>query len=209
MFKKILLIVILFSSINSKAADVLDVICDSLCNSIAEDNYTAPENMSVELYFGLKIIKYCQMYPNELKSQYNLNIDKMNSPNMKKFGTKIGERIVLKCPDTFAKLFSNEGESFDDYTIEEQITSSTATIKGKIFAVEEGEFICIIVEDNSLKKTKLFYLEHFPGASQLMDNYDNLVGESVIVDYEDKEFFNAKLKEYIYYKVIKQITFME
>ncbi|MEZ4879433.1 MAG: hypothetical protein R2801_04625 [Chitinophagales bacterium] len=42
-----------------------------------------------------------------------------------------------------------------------------------------------------------------------MENYDALVGKSVIVDYEDKEFFNAKLKEYIYYKVIKQITFVE
>jgi len=207
MFKKILFITILFYSINSKAEDILDVICDSICASFEKQDVSKLSS-NPELLFGLEILKYAQMYEAELKSQYKYDMAKLNSKTGEKLGVMIGEKLVFRCPETFAKIYNNLIDKQDDF-INENTNGVISTVQGKITVVEEGEFIYLFIEDKNLKKTKLLYLEHFPGANQLMENYNTLVGKSVIIDYEDKEFFNAKLKEYIYYKVIKQITFVE
>ena len=71
--------------------------------------------------------------------------------------------------------------------------------------VKTSDFITLVIVDASGRKHSLLVLTHFEGANLLIENKLKK-NQSVEAKYFEQEFYDPKIKDYKYYKVLDYLV---
>jgi hypothetical protein len=185
-------------------AEERDEIAQEVCNCMTASGIEIkPENSeNVKMQLGLCILQSIGQRPAMLEKLSAENSDEKQS-SMETFGKKIGVLMVTKCPRVFMAFQENFAPS------SESDVSATKSLRGTIQSVEEGDFVTLVVkEEGSGRIHRLLWLEFFENESQVQQEYKKLKSKKIEVLFEEREFYQVKLKDYSNFKVIRRVRFI-
>jgi len=195
--KLILPLLIILISLHFKAfsqdEEMLDKIVLSSCDCIEETDISGLNANQRNMKLGLCMLEASEPYADKLKREYDIDFDNMNGPEGEKLGKLLGLRLATQCP-AFLKFVEDEYETEESNTVYELV--------GTIKDVSANQFYTVNIEDDEGREYKLLWMEHFIGGDKLTQK-DWWKNRRVFITYEEKEFFEPKLNEYIKYKVIR------
>lgn len=167
--------------------------CECLANipdSLGKDNY----NMK----FGLCLIEVSMPYKNELKRDYNINLDKMDA----KEGEKLGRAVVLKmgtiCPDGLV-IVAKKNKAVPELDNNEKI------MEGVVTNIENNPFVVFSLKDNFGRIFKFYWLSFIQSDLELTNNYNSLLGKTIKLTYGKKDYFDPKILEYRQFNIVSKI----
>lgn len=193
---RILTAVLLAISTVSFSQDFMDTIAMKSCeclNTITDS--LSPEKSKVEL--GLCIINAAAPYKRQLKEEYNIDFDKINTQGAK-LGQLIGMKMMSVCPDILLEIANR-----DDGKDEDKV--SELTIEGKITGIKANQFVVFSLKDEQGKISKFYWFTFINSDMKLSNDYKKLKNESVRITFITKKFFNAKIGEYRFFNIITKL----
>ncbi|MDZ4666627.1 MAG: hypothetical protein SGJ00_01970 [bacterium] len=176
-----------------QAQEVLDSIAEHSCECIKTlDLKNMPkEKLTIEL--GLCMMKSAQPYEKKLKQDYGIDMKKVDKGDGEKLGRLVGLKMASNCA-SFADLIT-------------RITSdeaATLSIDGTITEFVTDQFLSIVIKDSDGRDQKIIWLEYFKNSEKLLANGKN---KNVSIEYQERELYNPKFKDYIKYKVATGIRY--
>jgi hypothetical protein len=203
----------LFNTVFSQ--DYIDLIAKETCECVTNKKLNLKKVEASELQAQLgacmvpSYVKYRDKMPKEDIAEFTDN----NA--MRKLGEKIGVKMINHCPDLMIKLGQGYLENKKNKVeIEEDLVEVVSTDKGNNIVVSgdvelEGtfleykisDFITISLKDNTGRTHHLLLLNHFENAD-LISNSKLQTNQKISVSYSEHEFFDPKLKDYKYFKVL-------
>ena len=214
----------IFFIFSLNAQDVADKIAEDACECIDAVDQESGSKKDMETMMGLCLISAAQPYNDQLKKQYGIDMSKdLNSKKGKKLGEIIGVRMLGYCPGYVMAMGGRKSyaEAKQEYrnrkstteeveeaaeAVEEEEVVELMSLSGSIVEVSSDDFVSIMVKQGDGRQVKLYWMEYFEGAEAL-ENIDALKGKEVVFEYEEREFFEPQIKQYIKYKVIKSVEF--
>jgi hypothetical protein len=198
--KKLLLVFTFVSFFsNAKGQDIADILTEEVCSCAAGNNEKNQDAQSrnMEMELGICIITSVSNHKEAVKAKYGDVLQDEDA--MGKLGTDIGLKMASVCPDIFMALAEMSDD--DEAPAVEEVYS---TIEGRIVEVKTEQFLTVVVKDNSGRTHTLLVLTFFEGSDLLIE--DKLKkNDKVSIDYLEQEFYDAKAKDFRYYKVIQGI----
>ena len=179
--------------------DVLDKIAEDGCNCIKEIQVDKKTSDQIEMELGLCIIQAAVPYEQELKEEYKIRLSRVSGKDGEKLGRLVGVRMFTNCPE-YLNLFEHEGEiaGSEEVPVPE-------SIKGKLIRIETNQFNVLIIQDDEGKTYKFLWLDYFPNSDELIQNFEKYKNFNITVEYDEKEFYDPRIKEYIIYKIIRKV----
>lgn len=198
--KQILIITLfLFSGMHCFSQKYIDKIVEESCECL-ERVPDSLSNRDFNMQAGICMIKASMPYKEQLKKDYNINLDKINS---KEEGEKLGKLIAIKlisvCPNAFKRLTKRAQE--ENIKKEE----NKKIIEGTVSSIEKNPFVVFSLKDDFGRIFKFYWLSFIESDIELTNNYDTLTGKTIRLTYEKKDFFDPKIVEYRSFNVISKI----
>jgi hypothetical protein len=172
---------------------------DSLAKASCECLGKIPEGVPAQelnARAGICLLQQLPPYKDKLKTDFGVDLD-----NIVKDGERIGQilglRMATQCPTTVVKL--GIISKADKAAVVEN------TVEGVISRIEKDFFVVFSLKDNSDKTIKLYWLSQVPSSIDLINNYESLLGKSIKVTYQPKEFFDPKVNDYRPFNLITKI----
>lgn len=186
------------------AGDYSDNIIKDICSCSEKiDSNQAQDKIYLKL--GLCMLNASQPYAKELKRDYKIDLNHFNDAVGEKLGQIFGVKMAGVCPDILLKLYKKESKDTDEK--ESDISNKTIeSQKGKITKIEENQFITVFLEDANGKTSKYLWLTFFPINKEFLNNPQNLLHKNVIIEFKEDEFLDPRIKEYINYRIITNIS---
>jgi hypothetical protein len=169
--------------------DIYKKIAQETCDCINSKDLTGATRKSVEMSLGLCMIEKIQ--------NASIQIDIQDPEQMRSFGEKVGIQMAPICPSIFAYFTDEQPEAAPTFE----------SVNGKIKAIEEGDFLTVILKDSNGKETKLLWLRYFTGSDDYLENPKSLIGKQVSIKYQLIEAYMPKAKGYFSFKEIVEMTF--
>jgi hypothetical protein len=194
--KKILFFVLLFLPGIVFSQDYMDDIAEKSCLCLSE----IPDTLEEQRYLmeiGLCMIHASMPYKKQIKKDYKINLDRIDIEG-EKLGSIIGLRMASFCPMALLKMSERN-------TVEKEPVSEGKSLQGVVSKIEKDYFVIISLRDDTGKTTKLYWLTFVDSNLELEDEYDQIVGKSVEISYESKEFFDPKIGQYRQFNVIRNL----
>lgn len=200
--KKVFLSIILLSTFHTGySQDALTVVTKEVCSCTEGKKETlktaTPDGLKMQL--GLCILTSYTAHKTEIVAQYGEVMEKDGA--MEKLGEDIGMKMVTICPDVLMSIAAIGG--FDEDEVATPVTEEKK-IEGEISEIKTEQFVTIQVKDKNARAHNFLFLDYFETAS-LYTNGEIKKGSKIIVTYSEYEMFDAKEKEFRYYKVITQL----
>ncbi len=179
--------------------DYLDKIAEKCCECFTKfpDSLTAEK---LQMQLGLCMIDVATPYKKELKKNNGINMDNIGSGTE---GEKLGHLIGLKmagiCPEALIKLAGETKTKKAEKNLNQ-------TVRGVVSKVENDCFVVFSVKDDTGKITKYYWLTFVESEMELTGNYATMTGKSVKITYDIQDFFDAKIKEYRQYYIVKKMV---
>ncbi|MGX7666569.1 hypothetical protein [Flavobacterium pedocola] len=127
-----------------------------------------------------------------------------NNEMAAKLGEEVGMKMVTECPDTFKTFISSYIENSENAEGDKTEEVFTPSLLGKVISIKKDQFLTLSIEDSSKRIHNFIFLLPFEGADLLIN--DKLKkNDSVELKYFEEEFYDPKLKDYKYYKVLQEI----
>ena len=137
-------------------------------------------------------------YKNELKRDYNINLDKMDA----KEGEKLGRAVVLKmgtiCPDGLV-IVAKKNKAVPELDNNEKI------MEGVVTNIENNPFVVFSLKDNFGRIFKFYWLSFIQSDLELTNNYNSLLGKTIKLTYGKKDYFDPKILEYRQFNIVSKI----
>lgn len=189
-------------SLSLQAQDVLDQIAKDACGCIGSmEKINDPDKMQMKM--GLCLYNAAYPYAAQLKKEHQLNMDQFNGPTGERLGEMIASRLLSNCP-SFVTFLEENAAMFNEETKSE--TPNIQELSGKFVGLEEKQFYTILIEDERGKVHRLLWQEHFENATSLQGNKaESLKSKPVRVTFEEREYFEPRLQQYIVVKIIRGI----
>jgi len=197
MKKSLFVFVLSLFCMNAKSQDILDVITKEVCSCVNDKKEMLKDAGSekTQMQLGLCIISSFSSHEKEVTAKYG---DLMETEGaMQKLGGDVGVRMVSVCPDILMMFADTESE-------EEMSEIPALTIEGKIIEIKQEQFLTIIAKDNSGRNHTFLVLTYFEDSNLLIENKLKK-NDKVSIVYWEQEFYDAKAKDFRYYKVIQGI----
>jgi len=137
-------------------------------------------------------------YKKELKRDYNINLDHIDNKEGQKLGTVVALKMGAICPDGLLKV-ANINKA-----IPEQETSEK-TMEGIVTNIEDTNFVVFSVKDDLGRLFKFYWLQVIQSDTELTNTYNSLLGKTIKLTYDKKEYFDPKITDYRQYNVISKI----
>jgi hypothetical protein len=203
--KKIILAVCVFISLTSTAQKLSkDTLIKRISESVCEElEKVAKDNKKVtnlETTLGLVLLPSFTKYSKEIKEVYGFDALEDNDDN--KLAEDVGVYAALHCP-VFMQILSENSEATSNLINKDKKVNST--IEGTFIKLTEGEFSFIEIKNNKGKSEKLYWMEYFEGANDLLANLSKWTNKKVKVDYTEKEVYRSAIKDYYKIKIITSI----
>lgn len=182
----------MFTSVIVNAQDVMEIMAKETCDCIVAKNLdlknVSSENLQTE--FGVcamqSYVKHKEAYDKISPS------DIADTESMRKFGENLAMKMLSTCPEIIMGL-ANDTPSLEPAT--------SPTIEGTVIEFVTEQFVTIKVKDKNQRLHSFILLDYFDTASLYTDGIIKKK-DNVIVSYSEIELYDAKAKEFRYYKVI-------
>lgn len=183
---------------DSFSQQYMDKIVVQSCECLGKVSETLePEQYNVEL--GLCMIEASMPYKKQLKKDYDINLDQIESEG-EKLGRVIGLKMVAVCPTALVRMTKkNQGN---------QKTEGDDTIEGIVTNVESDFFVSFHLKDDSGKVMKYHWLTVIETEQELTTAYQSIIGKTVRITFETKDFFDPKIEEYRQFFIIKKLELL-
>lgn len=190
MKKNILLVSAFFLTISAFAQDdVYKTIAKETCDCIAKKNYdyNTVNKQEVEMALGLCMLESAQ--------KNNLELDMGDTETMTKLGQKVGLLMAAVCPAVF-QVFAKKNTEAVEEIVEEEDDIEYFSATGKVKAIEEKDFVYIILKEDTGKEHKFIWLYYFSGSDDFKNDPKKLIGKNITITYTQLEVFQPKTKVY-------------
>jgi len=201
MMKIILATVLLIISNFVFSQDYKKKIAKASCDCIMKVGEEIKDSKTREMKLGLCMITASMPYSNELKRDYNIDVDKIGDESDKSFeelGGKIGLLMATECSDVFVKMFA-------DYNDTSNAENSELLLSGTVKKIEKDNFVIfhVVGENNNL--TKFYWISNIESNLDLPTEYNSLVNKKINISYYTTEIFDAKINDYRNLNVISSL----
>lgn len=199
MKKSLFVFVLSLFCLNAKSQDILDVITKEVCSCASEkkDMLKDAASEKVQMQLGLCIISSFSSHEKEVTAKYGNVMEAEGA--MEKLGGDVGIKMASVCPDVLM-MFADMESEFGEET--EEIPA--LTLEGKIIEIKPEQFLTVIVKDNSGRNHTFLVLTFFEDSNLFIENKLKK-NDKVSVQYWEQEFYDAKARDFRYYKVIQGI----
>ncbi|GGD36097.1 hypothetical protein [Flavobacterium orientale] len=174
-----------------------DIVAKESCECIVNKNFDLKNRdyEKIKLEFGLCIIN---SYSNH-KSKFDesIDLDFKNSKMMSKFGEDVALKMINHCPDKIIEFGNFEGDDEDEIL-------DNITFEGVFLESKKSDFQMVTVKENNGRIHTLIVLTFFEDVNLITDNLIKK-NDKVSVEYFEQEFYDPKLNDFRYYKVIQGI----
>jgi hypothetical protein len=141
-------------------------------------------------------------YKKQIKKEYGIDLDDIGSGNVgERIGKLIGLKMVGICPDGLIKIAQG-------IKTKKEETKTSLTMKGEITKIDNDCFMVFSLKDETGKITKFYWLTFIESDIEMAGNYASLSGRQVKITYDIQDFFDAKIKEYRQFYIIKKIAYV-
>lgn len=194
--KKILLLLVLVGNITFAQKLTKEQLSEKLAEKAcgcAEKQEITKENF--ELTIGICLLEGISAYEKDVEKHYGKDIIS-NDLKMEELGYEVGKKMGLRCPVVFKFMLDDLEEDND---ADEQFE-----VSGKVSEIKSEQFITFIIKEDSGKTNQFILLSNFENAFLLTDKVLK-VADNVDVTYYEMELFDAKLGQFISYKIVSDI----
>lgn len=201
MKKSLLLIFALFagsSAIAQQQQDYLDTIANKACECIETKNLIETykgEELTMQL--GICLMLSAKDHREQLLSDHGLDLDKLDVEG-EQLGILIGSRMAFVCPDL---LMAAAGEA------PEELSYLTET--GTITAISEAPFVVFTIKTPEGRSKDFYWLAFISSQFDLQNDFRNLKGKQVSVEYLEEELFDPRINDYRYFNHLSGIQVIE
>lgn len=194
--KKILLLLVLVGNITFAQKLTKEQLSEKLAEKAcgcAEKQEITKENF--ELTIGICLLEGISAYEKDVEKHYGKDIIS-NDLKMEELGYEVGKKMGLRCPVVFKFMLDDMEEDND--------TDEQFEVSGKVSEIKSEQFITFIIKEDSGKTNQFILLSNFENAFLLTDKVLK-VADAVDVTYYEMELFDAKLGQFISYKIVSDI----
>ncbi|RUT70055.1 hypothetical protein D0817_12795 [Flavobacterium cupreum] len=194
--KKIFLLVVLFCSVAAHSQDVLETIAKETCSCL-EAKKTKEPNLSdadFKTEVGVCMIKSYSDHMSEFKPSEKVNFD--DEEGMGKLGEGVALKMLQFCPDIIMEF----GRAAKD----EDVKKEDPSLSGEVTDIKWDQFVTLQLKDQTGRNYNLLLLDSFDTAS-LLTNNEIKKKDKLKVSYTEIELFDAKAKEFRYFKVLTKL----
>lgn len=213
MSRLLLFVSFLFVFSTTYSQDYLEKIANKSCECLSEITDTLDLDV-YQMKVGLCIIEASMPYKKQLKKNDNIDLDQVD-----KAGEDLGLLIAMKmapiCPVLLLEMARIANKSSDDKPVTKtnfpvkKTASSGERLIGTVEKIENDFFIIFSIKEEGGKTTKFYWTTYVQTSIDLQNDYNTLLGKSVIVTYRQEEYFDPKLSDYRMYNLINTISVME
>ncbi|EAZ94930.1 hypothetical protein FBBAL38_11314 [Flavobacteria bacterium BAL38] len=194
--KKILLLLVLVGNITFAQKLTKEQLSEKLAEKAcgcAEKQEITKENF--ELTIGICLLEGISAYEKDVEKHYGKDIIS-NDSKMEELGYEVGKKMGLRCPVVFKFMLDDMEEDND--------TDEQFEVSGKVSEIKSEQFITFIIKEDSGKTNQFILLSNFENAFLLTDKVLK-VADAVDVTYYEMELFDAKLGQFISFKIVSDI----
>jgi hypothetical protein len=197
MKKSLLAFVFSLFFINANSQDVLDTVAKEVCSCANEKKETlkGADANKLQMELGMCIISSFSNHEKDLTAKYG-NVMETDGA-MEKLGRDVGIKMASVCPDVLMSL-AETGLDDEEASTAQEFT----TLEGQVVELKSEQFLTLVVKDNSGRTHSLLLFNFFEGSNLLTENKLKK-NDKVSVDYWEEEFYDAKAKDFRYYKVMQ------
>lgn len=196
--KKILLLLIFAGNIivaqNAKKDQLVKKLTDYTCNCFSKKEIT-PENLNASL--GLCMIEAVGKNQKDVDAIYGKNVI-TDDAKMDVLTEDMAAKLAVDCPKFLEAVMAMS----DDEDTEE---SEDYTVTGKVSEIKLNQLLSFTFTEDSGKKSDFILLSDFDNAFLITDNVLKAT-ELVEITYYIAEIYDAKIKKFVDFKVITDIT---
>lgn len=178
--------------------DYVDIIARETCECVnaKKIDLTKASEVEVQAALGVCMITSYSTYKDKMNPEDKVEFG--DSGGMEKLGEKVGLKMLNHCPELIMKL----GSALDE---EKNSAVPNLIIEGEFVSVKQGDFVALVVKDNSGRIHNLLLLNHFQNAEWITNN-ELKKNQKISVTYNDHEFYDPKSKDYKHFKVLYGIN---
>lgn len=184
--------------------EALDLMANDTCECIKEKKIDPSDSMEQkEMALGLCLIKSFNAHKSKSRFFANKNLN-----DIEEVGEMVGETMSEICLNDFMSLFTSEemvGFLEEDETIEsnQQTASRNLSIEAQLTALKNDAISYIETKDDFDKTHTFLIIDEFEGYELLKKSN---FGNSFLIAYDEREFFDLSERQYIIKKVITKIV---
>jgi hypothetical protein len=180
----------------------MDKIANTACECISKVSDTlATEDFNMKL--GLCMIECATPYKKQLKKDYQINLDELDSGVGERLGKIVGVKMLPICSDQILKLTKKNKIN------KTQENQKGLEASGVITKIESDYLVTFSLKDDSGKVTKFYWLTLINSNLDLINEYKSFTNKSVDITYHSEEFFDPKIGEYRQFNIITTIELSE
>jgi hypothetical protein len=175
----------------------MDIIVKKSCECISNIPDTLDKG-TFNMKFGLCMLEISMPYKKELKRDYNIDLDNMDV----KVGEKLGRVVALKmgkvCPEGLMLVAKKNAVAPEQET-------NGKILEGVVTNIEKTNFVVFSIKDNFERIFKFYWFSVIHSDIELTNNYNSLLGKTLKITYDKKDFFDPKISDYRQFNVISKI----
>ena len=188
-------IFLLYFAFTCHAQKYLDDITNKSCECMNKIDTT--KSLDFSMSAGACMIDASLPYKKQLLKDFQLDLDQIENEG-ERLGKIIGLKMISVCPEKLIAITKK-------LKSEEKITPVDEIANGTVVKIEDDLFVILYLKDESGKTSKFFWLTIIHSGIDLMNNYKTLLNQNVKITFQNKEYFDPKIKEYRNFAVIKSI----
>ncbi len=183
------------------AQDCLDIIAEKTCECLQD----LPDTLDTDqfnLRLGLCMLEAAMPFEKQLRKEYGINLEMIDVEG-ERLGRIIGLRLATNCPEgleLITRMNSDEPETEDPVI---------GSVMGEVLAIDDQAFVVFSIKEQTGRISKYFWLTLITADDQLIYTYPSLVGRTVNISFEQKEFFDPRIAEYRTFNIIRDLVLME
>lgn len=197
----------------SNAQDVYDLMAKETCECVQAKKMDISKVPYEELQASLGAC----MIPGFIKYKDKLNkedqVEFSDKEGMRKLGEQIGTKMLIHCPDLMLKIGTeylkkedSNSNIYQDYE-NKVVKSDDIPLEGTYLETKSGDFLTIVLKEKSGRSHQLLFLNFFENA-ELITNGKLKPNQKIAITYNEHEFYDPKLKDYKYYKVLYSLKLL-
>jgi hypothetical protein len=197
MKRNLILSVLLIIAATCFSQNYMDIIVKKSCECITNIPDTLQKDQ-FNMKFGLCMLEISMPYKKELKRDYNIDLNNMDA----KVGEKLGRVVALKmgnvCPGVLMTVAKKNTAAPEQET-------NGKILEGVVTNIENTNFVVFSIKDNFGRIFKFYWFSVIHSDIELTNNYNSLVGKTLKVTYDKKDYFDPKISDYRQFNVISKI----
>lgn len=222
--KSIALLITTFLTVFSLCGqNVIPKMADGTCECLKKCDLSAKNAEALQVELGLCLIEQVDVHQKALKKA---GYDTKSVGIYEELGGKVGMELAINCPDFMTVLGAMlrdddsglkdkiidrmSNDSGEEELAEKNVLRTENMYKGEVKAVELGDFVKIVLQDENGVRREFYWINSFLGDDVLigLESMESLVGKTIEIGSYREEVYFHKLKAYLGINRISQLSIL-